>query len=93
MSSKLLLTQEKNSVNINFTSISAIFTQGTRLWESEAMEVEIKVLSNAVQHTSRDASAKRYENLADLLDDELEAALQPKKPSGRYRWRAIPTQR
>lgn len=33
-----------------------------------------------------------YEDLA-VLDNVLTAALQPKKPSGRYRWHPIPTQR
>jgi len=86
-------------VTVNFTSISAIFPQRTTLWELGAIEVEIEKASNAVQHTSRDTSKnnlvseKRYENLADLLDNVLPAALKPKKPSGRYRWRAIPKPR
>ncbi|MUL36166.1 hypothetical protein [Gloeocapsopsis dulcis] len=83
---------------ISFNSISTISTLGVDPWESGVSVNRFGVGSNFGQKISGDRLEHwqvrkiKDENLADLLNVLL-TALQLKKPSGRCRWQAIPTQR
>jgi hypothetical protein len=83
---------------ISFTSISVISSLGVAPWQLNVSELKRfstgsklgQKISGGSEHWHMRET--KDENLADLLDVLL-TALQQKKPSGRCRWNAIPTQR